>query len=138
MRVSPSIAYARDSAWHASCDRTFVMKNQTLAATVVGIVLVAAWAAPAMVHAEKSFDAGIVTIAAESGRILSGKIAEKSDVGITVAGQALVVNSATAITKDGAKAKLEELKVGDHVKVITGKTADGKIVALSIEVASAI
>lgn len=112
------------------------MKNQTLTTTVVGIVLVAAWAAPAMVHAEKYSSGGATTIVAESGRVLSGRIAEKSDVGITVAGQSLVVNSATAITKDGAKAKLEELKVGDNVKVITGKTADGKIVALSIEVAS--
>ncbi len=136
---SASTAYAGPPAWHASCECKFVMKNLTLETTVVGIVLVAAWAAPAMVHAEKSFfSAGVTNVAAENGKILDGKITERTADGITVAGYTLVVNSATAITtKGGEKAKLDDLKVGDRVRVIIAKATDGNVVALSIEVGAA-
>lgn len=113
------------------------MKIQTLKTIIVGMVLASAGATPAIVRAEPSFKAGAANVAAESGKTLNGIITEKSEDGITVAGQVLLVNSATAITKEGEKAKADDLKVGDRVKVITAKTTDGKVVALSIEVGAA-
>lgn len=63
-----------------------------------------------------------------------GKLTRKTDSAISVAGQMILVSTATNIIKAGSIIRLEDLTVGDKVKVVVVKGEEGALQATSIEV----
>ncbi len=65
---------------------------------------------------------------------VSGKVTAKSDDSLTVDGQTIVVTRSSTLTKAGSPVKIGDLNVGDKVTVSTIKGADGKLLAVTVEV----
>lgn len=101
---------------------------------VAGAVVVAAVAMPAMLRADEVSGWMTRTLSIPVDNSISGRISDKTENGITVEGQIIGVNSATAFTRGGARIKLEDLKVGDKVSVVTTKGDDGRLLAVSVMV----
>jgi hypothetical protein len=112
------------------------MKKISNPKTTVLSILVASLllAVPVLAQSDKTHppDAPAPGLASDQGTI-NGQVAAKSQKGLTVAGQSVLVDSATALTKEGGQAiKLDDINVGDKVSVTTIKRVDGKLQAVAV------
>lgn len=110
------------------------MKAYTQKALVVSFLLAGAALAPATLSA---IEAGprFGKAAADTDKV-TGKVEAKSTDSLSVNGHTVQVTNATTITKDGSQIKIGDVNVGDRISAVTVKGADGRLLAVSIEVTS--
>jgi len=106
----------------------------TSIASVVGSVP-SALAVPLTVQANQSGPSMRETAVSDRDKI-SGTVEALSDDNFTVKGQAVYVTSASTVTKGGVPIKLSDLSVGDKVTVTTIKNSEGKLLAVTVDVAA--
>lgn len=67
---------------------------------------------------------------------ITGKVTAKSASGITVGSTMVAVTDSTSFLKSGQTISLDDIQVGDQVKVVATPGPGGKLTAVSIQVVS--
>ena len=63
-----------------------------------------------------------------------GAVSAKTDASLTVNDKVITTTLATTFTKDGKAITLKDIQVGDLVKVVTSKSGEDKLQAVSVAV----
>ena len=112
----------------------YIMKNNLVKIALLGLVTAAFVATPAISRAQDSTNAPAATAPKKGGLPFHGKLAAVDATAMTLTVGSLTINvtSETKITKDGKKATLADLVVGDTVGGSYKKDDAGKLTAVTI------
>lgn len=111
------------------------MKSHIQKTILLSFIFGSALAVPLTVQANQSGPTMRETAAADREKI-SGTVEALSDDNFTVKGQTVHVTSASSVTKGGTPIKLSDISVGDKVTVSTIKNSEGKLLAVTVDVAA--
>lgn len=101
-------------------------------------LLISALTLPVVLIAS-SPDGLTVTAAAttdDAEKVVTGRVDAKSDTSLHVNGQVVLLDDSTTYVRNGAPAKLDDIKTGDEVRVTVAVGAAGSRVAAKVEATS--
>lgn len=109
------------------------MKTHALKTTVLSFITASALMSPIVVGAKDANPAANAAPTASAGKSVSGKVGDKGANSLTIDGTKYMVSDSTTFTKGGLPIKIDDVKVGDQVRVTLADENGTQATAIEVE-----